>query len=122
MNSAKKTALVVILFALALAAVGFGITRLRGRAAKRPDWMMSEPMTLIDEKTFATMTKPRLEWERLGRQGQNRYKNPDTGDYTMSPIIECGACRQQIPLPANLKSLDEMDAYLCPRCGRHVRQ
>ena len=122
MERAKNIVMIVVLVAVAVGAAVYGILRIHRGPPPRPDWMMSEPMTLIDAKTYATTTKPRQEWEKLGRKGQNRYKNPETGEYTMSPVMQCGACGQQIPVPENLKSLLDMEAYICPKCGRHVRQ
>jgi rRNA maturation protein Nop10 len=92
-----------------------------------PAAVLAQPVEKIDMKTLKILTKPMSEWLSLGHQG-NRYKNPETGEYTLVAPRTCAACGQQIPEPAYPKDIraippDELakieQDYVCPKCGGH---
>ena len=107
--------IIVILLGVIVGGAIFGITRLRHGTPKPSDWAMSVPRSLMDDKTFVIVTKTRAEWERLGHKGL-RYKNPESGEYTVADIIPCASCEEHIPAPPDM-SKETMETYMCPKCG-----
>jgi predicted RNA-binding Zn-ribbon protein involved in translation (DUF1610 family) len=100
-----------------------------------PEWVLRQPAEKIDETSFKLITKTLGEWERLGRR-KGKYKNPETGEYTMVDVMVCAACGQKIPLPvvpgialpkrgdasghpsSHLGAIQEiLRNYKCPKCG-----
>lgn len=86
MKRVRNVVIIMILLGIIVGGAIFGITRLWRGTPEAPDWLMAESMSLIDDKTLKIVTKTRAEWEKLGRKG-SRYKNPETGEYTMAPIL-----------------------------------
>jgi rRNA maturation protein Nop10 len=131
----RKIALVVGLFVIVIALVV-----IMGKRAglfggpKPPQWVMEQSEEKIDVKSLKVVKLSIGQWEKLGRDASGRYKNPDTGEYTMAKIMICAACGAQIPaqeLPtaAAAKGREEMAAqteaimkireeYKCPVCGK----
>jgi len=94
-----------------------------------PELVNARLITLVDEATAETMERPYSDWDASGKRG-GKYKNPETGDYTMVVPIDCPQCGAQIP-PCPLdeaalagKTADEIlalkAAYKCPKCGKPV--
>lgn len=117
MTQTKRVVTMVALAVVIIGGVAVGVTKMLNRPPKPPTWLLDEPMSLIDEKTLVIVSKPRGAWGE--RQGQlTRYKNPETGEYTMAPIILCFACEQEVPMPADLSKEDALSSYVCPKCSK----
>jgi len=130
MKDWKKFAVIAILLAIiVIAIVWIGKWQFSGPEA--PEWfreeMAQQEIDMIDEGTNEIMTKTRREWEELGRR-EGKYKNPNTGEYTMVKAMVCPACLQKIPAPVPPRgehpTREEMIAfdqvlreYACPKCG-----
>jgi hypothetical protein len=93
-----------------------------------PERIKSQETRKIDVKTHQIMIKPLIEWNRLGQKGA-RYKNPETGEFTMATAIKCWSCREWIPsMPAGgggppkvAGVLEQVQAgYVCPLCKERV--
>jgi hypothetical protein len=91
-----------------------------------PKAEMDRPVEFIDMKNLTVITRTLGEWMKLGRGEYGRYKNPDTGEYTMVPPMTCAACGAKIPPPPpvdpNAKPGErpppaEM-VYKCPKCTK----
>jgi len=126
----KKAVVVAISLTVIVVMVAWIAKRQFGGPAT-PEWfekeMAEEKIEMIDEQTFETMTKTRREWEELGRK-EGKYKNPNTGEYTMLPAAVCPACLEKIPKPVppygqrptkeQVIAFDQvLKEYACPKCG-----
>jgi len=119
MTQTKRVVTIIALSVVVIGGVVLGVTKMLRRPPKPPSWLMDEPLRLMDEKTLVVTSKPLGAWgERQGKL--TRYKNPDTGEYTMALIIQCFACQQDIPMPADLSKEDALSSYICPKCGKHA--
>ena len=127
MGNRTKLVVVVGLLAIVIVAVGLSLKRsLHIGEATPPDSILKQPVEKIDEKSFKLITKTLGEWERLGER-EGKFKNPETGDYTMMSVMVCGHCGQKIPypvIPAETAQLSHHNAriailgkYKCPKCG-----
>lgn len=94
---------------------------------KPPAWVGGQPIELIDVTTGELVTKSYEDWEELGRKG-DRWKNPETGEYTMTKPITCGSCGAKIPPPSSgpdpegtgLGLIRAIARANCPKCGKPV--
>lgn len=117
MNYAKKVVLAVILLAIAVVAVIFGLRHMRTGAEKPPTWLEAQIVERIDEKTLTVVSKSNKEWEQLGREN-GRYKNPESGEYSMVSVGLCGACGGKIPQPP-VADPSILVNTRCPLCGKN---
>ena len=130
MKDGKKFAVIAILLVVIVIAIVW-VGKWQFRGAEAPEWfteeMAQQEVEMIDEGTNETMTKTRREWEELGRR-EGKYKNPDTGEFTMLAAMVCPACLKKIPVPVpphgEKPTREEMIAfdqvlreYACPKCG-----
>jgi len=133
MPSAKKIVVALILLAVIVGAFWYGAkTFVSPGGAKPPKSYLKTPVEKIDQKALTLMTRSMAEWEELGKK-HGKYRNPETGEYTMVDVCRCQVCGQKIPVPdASLLSKstkrssgpDEEDpaavhavTFNCPRCG-----
>lgn len=131
----KKIIVMVGLVAIIILSVYFGIISRLG-PSKPPDWVSEQPFELIDTKTGELMTRTLGEWESSGTK-DGKYKNPDTGEFTIVFPIVCESCKQKVVGPpgmpvadpnmggkayaeAQKKAMELKLEYTCPRCGRPV--
>ena len=133
MEGGKKIIVIVILLAVIIA-FGVFIAKKLGRGEpKQPGFVLARPSEQIDLESLEVMTKPLGEWRSLGHK-DGKYKNPNTGNYTMVPTAICAACREKIPMPGMTTSTtpsndaadppeagqtrrDRIRESKCPRCG-----
>ena len=115
MERGKKLTLVIALVLIAIVAVGLSLRRvLRPGIPKAPDWYSQLPVEKIDESSYKLISKTAAEWQRLGEQN-GKFKNPETGAYTMVHAIWCQGCKAKIPIPEG--AYDRV-TYKCPKCGK----
>ena len=127
----KKIAVAVVLAAF-IGLVVYTIVKKNMVGAKPPDFVLQQKMEKIDQKTLTLITKTLGEWEHLGKKG-DRYKNPETGEYTMMDAITCASCGAKVPAPDySILYADPnkpvtppdihqfREAYLCPKCGKQA--
>jgi len=123
----KKIGLVVVLIVVTVLAVGITVKR-NVAGEKPPDYVLEREYEKIDMVTIEPMTLTMAEWAKLGKQG-GKYKNPDTGEFTMVNAMVCHACGEKIPVPdlpagAEMQgagALDQIHAeYMCPKCKEHA--
>lgn len=108
----KRIATVAGLVVVIVIAVVFVV---RGRAQKpRPEWLLGQAVERMDVKTGEVITKDVKEWESLGHK-DGLYKNPKSGDYTMSVTMICGQCGEKIPSPTSFDPIKGPTP--CPKCG-----
>jgi len=122
----KNIAAIVALIIVIIAAVYFGVSRMRGRA-KPPEKVLAMREAKVDEKTAEIIVLPVGEWMKLGKQG-GKFKNPKTGEYTMCPPMICSECKSIIGAPVidredpdkpESVALEEvMRTFRCPKCGK----
>ena len=114
MKSSQLIWIVVILI-LAAGVLIWGLKRSGAYGnAKMPDHLAQQPMEKIDETSLEVMEKPYTEWLKLGQEN-GKYKNPNTGKYTMVTVMTCRHCGAKIPEPQT--EADIMN-FKCPKCGR----
>ena len=122
MGSAKNVVWIVVLLALIVGAVVFGISRMRRGDVAPPERVTRQPIEMIDIETLELITQSLSEWDDSGHEGVY-FKNPKTGKYTMTLPKACRSCGQKIPLPAPPGELAPGEIplpsapYVCPRCG-----
>ncbi len=130
-----------ILLVLSAIIVGAGCASVR-TIPSPPDEHVRH-VEMIDVESLEIVALPEKDWSQLGREG-TRYKNPNTGKYTMVLRAICGACHEKIPHPSYLGPLvplikppamtdEEMHRimgeafaehrriereYACPKCGQ----
>ena len=138
MATAKNVVWIVVLLAIIASAIVFGIKASRKGPIEPTDWVLAQPAEKIDSETLEVMKKSLGEWEKLGSR-EGRYKNPDTGAYTMVPTMTCPACGEKIPSPFFVISApagsgmseggtpagedrEYLAGYKCPRCGASAMQ
>jgi len=127
-GNGKIAVVVILLAAVAAAVIWFTVSSDRGT---RPAAMGEQVLEKVDVVTGEVVSATREEWEKLGRKG-DRWKNPKTGDYTVVNGMTCEACGALVPGPdISLKDKREhepkwyeqqLDDYVCPKCGKRVRQ
>jgi len=138
MGGGTKIAAVVVLLIVIIAAVSFMAKKWTG-GVQPPDRVMDAKHEKIDMVDGTLMTKTFREWQKLGHDGGGwKYKNPDTGRYTMVDPILCPVCGAKIAPPdapphprpddkaamkAYQEKMDELKkTYKCPKCGAHFLQ
>jgi len=126
MADLKRVVVTVVLLAVIVGAVVYVVKRLR---PKMPSWVLDTPVEKIDCKTFELITRTYGEWKKLG-QKDGRYKNPNSGAYTMVEPTRCDSCGEVIPMPHFPEPVEGQDVtamreeilwnYKCPRCGEYA--
>lgn len=135
MKDPKKIAQVVVIVLVIIGSIWCGVWMM-SRSRRAPEWTNDIKYERIDENTLELMTLPAGQWESLGEKGK-KYKNPDTGTFTMVPVMTCPSCAEKIPTPyirpkdvprdpQGLQAImqeeqDAMDRYVCPKCGKPVQ-
>lgn len=124
----KKLIWAVVVAIVAVVALVWGIKRsgIVGDAEPPPS-VTGNIVEKVDMNTGELMEKTFKEWEKLGRE-EDRYKNPETGKYTMAIPILCGSCGAKIapppsppdPYGTGLPLARAMAEYRCPKCGNPV--
>jgi predicted RNA-binding Zn-ribbon protein involved in translation (DUF1610 family) len=134
--NAMKVGFVIVLVLIIVAALVLTVKRLllAGGPPEAPAWVLNQPLTLIDiNPPYASITKTAGEWQKLGTDGSEHYKNPNTRQFTMVRPIFCPSCGKPIPPPQYPPTLKNMDPsarsvemqkikqeYKCPLCGKSV--
>ena len=129
-RNVKQMLIILVLVAVAVAVGILGYKKAEFGGVKMPHEFLDRPMEYIDIETGELMTLSVGKWQKLGRQGW-KFKNPDTGEFTMVSPIVCRSCGEKVPplnMPepdgANEKAAMEYDkamrAYMCPQCGRRA--
>ena len=101
MQGGKKMVVAGILLLAIVVAVVYGVRKSDIGGPKEPEWYRDRPVEKIDKESLQLMTKPWSEWEKLGHK-ERKYKNPETGKYTMVPTITDPATGQKGPVPDSL--------------------
>jgi hypothetical protein len=127
MEGGKKVVGMIVLLAAIAAVIVYTVKRSTGPPSQ-PDHVRNREITKIDSNTNTVVVKTLGEWQDLGHK-EGKYKNPETGEYTMVRPMTCDSCDKQIPapeMPANIADLgaegeDEINAnYMCPLCAEHA--
>ena len=100
--------------------------------------VMGAKVDKIDSKSFEVISETLGDWNsKYAADKSGYFKNPKTGEYTMTQIMKCASCGAQIPypeIPAELRgktkmgesrqreqAIDQLLAdYMCPKCGKHA--
>jgi len=130
MKDPKKIAQVVVIVLVIIGSIWCGVWMM-SRSRRAPEWTNDIKYERIDENTLELMTLPAGQWESLGEKGK-KYKNPNTGTFTMVPVMTCPSCGEKIPVPylrpkqaprnpMELQALmkqerEAMANYVCPKC------
>jgi len=128
MELARKMGVSVLLLAIIIAGIALIWKSVRKGAPRRPDYVMDYEIEKIDEKTLQVLVLKAREWEDLGERN-GKYKNPNTGEYTMVPTMRCDSCGGTIPmheiyadraLQTHENLVKAYNEYMCPLCGEHA--
>jgi len=137
MQGAKKAVVAVLLIAVVVAA-GVWIARSRSSTGKGRSRAMGRLIERIDENTLETITLSVQQWKDLGHK-DGKFKNPNTGTYSMLSVMKCPHCGAKIPMPIRrssrmVKAVDkntgkevmrleqvEQVEYHCPKCGELIK-
>jgi len=126
MSGWKRVVVVVLLLAVIVVTVVYTV-RSRFARPEAPPHILGVPVERVDINTGELITLSLSEWKDLGYR-DGKYKNPNTGEYTMTMPIICRSCGAKIP-PLDMAEPDVADeaafraymdarrAYRCPRCG-----
>jgi hypothetical protein len=128
----KQVLIIVILLAVIVAAGLYGLWQSGLLGQRLPPWVAAAPIEKIDTESLEVITKSYAEWQKLGPRN-GRFKNPNTGKYTMATVVPCIICRAKIPRPdlpehrpnespetrAKLHDKERAiwQSYKCPKCG-----
>jgi len=129
LEGGKKIAAIVVLLVVIVAVVAYTIKK-RDAPPSPPDSVKQRTMQRIDSKTDAVIVKTLAEWDKLGHK-DGKYRNPETGEYTMVRSWTCRSCGKVIPAPelpmssvegrgAKPGAMDPHDvtaSHVCPACG-----
>ena len=127
MEGGKKIVAIVVLLVVIVAVVSYTI-RKRVAPPAMPDHATSREVERIDSKTNTGVVKTHGEWLKLGHK-DGKYRNPETGEYTMVAPMTCNSCGKKIPRPETPADIEELGAegqddinanYMCPLCGEHA--
>lgn len=133
MEGGTKIAVIVILVVIIVGGGVFVVKRIIGGEPKQPKEVLGRLVEKMDSESLESVTLPFGKWKRLGYK-DGKYKNPNTGDYTMVPPAICAACGEKIPKPgmelspkpgadatdvaeAAQARMDRIKAAKCPKCG-----
>ncbi len=141
----KKIALIVLLLAVIAFFAVFAAKRVRTEVKMMPTMVLDQKVQKIDMKTLEVFAETSADWQtKYAPDASHRYKNPNTGEYTMVDTMRCASCGQLIPEPqtnpeflpkpepgkqkgsqkGDTRMAEAMQktlaAYLCPRCGKHA--
>ena len=145
MGNGKKPLVIVVLIVVVIAAGVWALRRGAG-SAKPPAEVLARQRLLVDVTNGQLIERTEGEWLKLG-QKDGKYKNPDTGQYTMATPVKCASCGEWAPpadLPAPVAGSPDlppdaarrapdgsvvedprdaaMKAHRCPKCGGPVYQ
>ena len=116
MRRGTKFIVIVVLVGIIAAAAAYIFKMFDLGGPKPPQWVLDQPVEKIDMNTLELMTLPLGEWQHLGKKGM-KYKNPNTGEYTMVLPFVCASCGEKIPHLEGDATLKMWDEYVCPKCG-----
>jgi rRNA maturation protein Nop10 len=138
----KKIGVVVALLVVIVIAAVLTAKRTRGTGASAAVKAEQEALSAvkidkIDQKTFDIFTETVADWQsKYAPDASGHYKNPKTGEYTMTSIIKCASCGALIPaadvpaVPPTAKGMDRVRLvreeqeirrnYKCPKCGQNA--
>jgi len=125
MKASHKVLLAVVLVALAVVAVVFGVRN--RQIPEAPPEVLAVTSRLVDEVTLEVVEMTQAERMKLGTKG-GKVKNAKTGNYTLCPVMKCSECGAEIPGPvmdpAQMNKpaaviMEEMSQFKCPKCGKH---
>ncbi len=120
MKTAKTIFLVLLLATAGILLIHY----LRSLHAIPPE-VQARSITRIDSKSFEEFTQTLGEWDKAGEQ-DGMFRNPKTGEFTVTEEMTCKACGAKIPAPSGLapKGATEaewttfVNAYRCPKCAK----
>jgi DNA-directed RNA polymerase subunit RPC12/RpoP len=139
----KKIGVVVALVVVIVIAAVLTAKRSKGTGAAAANTglaaVSSEKIRMIDKNTFEIFTETAADWHgKYAPDASGYYKNPRTGEYTVTSIIKCASCGAEIPAPYippelqttrkpepdRLKAMEEIAEirrnYKCPKCGKNA--
>jgi hypothetical protein len=93
MDSTKLVAIIVV----AVIVVGVGLF-LKGRMnkSKLPPGVRDKMVEKVDADNGEVISRSIADWDKLGKKN-GKYKNPNTGNYSMVTGHLCASCGQRIP-------------------------
>ena len=131
---------IIVVVVLIVAVVAFVWWRLSSTEVvggpKPPTEVRNRPRKMVDEKTFEVIERTKPEWDELYSEELDRWRNPDTGEYTIVPGIKCDSCGKLVPVKKlseeekeglseeqiGMRSEQLMRQYVCPHCEGRVYQ
>jgi rRNA maturation protein Nop10 len=138
----KKVGIVVGLVVVIVIAAVITASRTKGSGTSNAvqteqQKMMAVKGDKIDDKTYEIISERVADWNsKYAPDSSGHYKNPKTGEYTISDVTTCVSCGEKIPapvippVPANkgIKAQREgiavqqqiMRDYKCPKCGKNA--
>ncbi|MGD1001518.1 MAG: hypothetical protein ABSA67_12575 [Candidatus Brocadiia bacterium] len=138
----KKIAIIVLLIAVIGVATAFTVTRILNEAGG-PTLYVDQKFEKIDMKSYEVFGETNSDWQtKYTPDASGHWKNPKTGEYTLTYMMKCASCGRPIPLPqlpAELRpktasgrpSRADTEAiaeamhqyeliYKCPLCGKNA--
>jgi rRNA maturation protein Nop10 len=123
----KKIAIFAVLLAVVIVAVAIMVKRTAGGPAV-PAWVLDQQVEKIDIKSLEVITARLGDWDgKYAPDASGLWKNPKTGEYTMTGVMKCAACGQPIPVPQQPAgkgtapgTMANLRDYKCPRCGKNA--
>ena len=126
MEGLKKFVIVFAVLVVGALVISYGLRKAKGPPAETPKRYATIPMPKIDMETGEVITRELVEWQEIGMSEDGvRWKNPNTGKYTMRNPIECLTCGKpmkppewkQIYFTAPQLYMQEVAKLRCPNCG-----
>lgn len=135
MEGATKIIVIVVLI---VAVVGFVWWRLSSSEVvggpQPPPAIRNRTVEMIDEKTLEVQEIPNSELKGLYDEELAKWKNPDTGEFTLTPVKICDTCGKPAPrvvfppsefegmspLEIDFKKKQMQQAAVCPHCEGRV--
>ena len=147
----KQIALIPLLIAVIGLAVLLAVARARselsGPITPRIPSRLDDKADKIDMNSYEVFSETLRDWTtKYAPDAAGHYKNPKTGEYTITSLMKCASCGQLIPMPdlpdrlrpnpelvtqrspearkaitATLTATREFQTeYKCPRCGKYA--
>ena len=117
MGDGKKTLVIIVLIVVIIAAATWVLRKGSG-PAKPPAEVLARKRLLVDVTDGQLIERTEGEWRELG-QRDGKYKNPDTGQYTMTTPVKCASCGEWVP-PVDLPARAAGGADLPPDAARRA--
>ncbi len=135
MEGGTKIIAIVVLIVAVVAFVWWRLssTEVVG-GVKPPPEIRNRTVRMIDEKTLKVREIPNSELKELYNEELAKWKNPDTGEFTMVTVKVCDSCGKEAPRvvfpPSEFEGLSQLEAdmkkermkreAICPHCEGRI--